>query len=126
MTCKICSNLELSVYNSLIMRFLTIFLLLISLFACQRAEQTYTMSRVKLANVLADIHVADGASSIIDGALKDSITKVYYKQILEIHQVSDAEFRQNFDALKLDADEMLKVYKIINDTLTIRRNAVNK
>jgi hypothetical protein len=82
----------------------------------------YSLSRVQIANILCDLHIAEGATSLLDGAKKDSITTLYYRQIFEIQGVKEAEFKENLDLLKTDAPEMAKVYKIVNDTLEKRKN----
>jgi hypothetical protein len=88
---------------------------------CQR-EQNYALSQVQLANILCDIHIAEGATSLLEGAKKDSVTSLYYKQIFEIQGSTEKDFNHDLELLKMDAAEMVKIYKIVNDSLEKRKN----
>ena len=103
-----------------LLSFITCFLLFIQ---CEN-DKKYTLSRSQLAIILVDLHVAEGATSLLDGAKKDSVTKLYYQQTFEIQRVKEADFQKNLELLKLDAEEMAKVYKIVIDTLESRNKRV--
>jgi Domain of unknown function (DUF4296) len=77
-----------------------------------------------MANILTDIHISEGATSLLDGAKKDSFTTLYYKQVFEIQGVQEEEFKRNLEILKMDAPEMAKVYKLVNDTLDARKKRI--
>ncbi len=99
---------------------LLIFLVCLLFWQCQNNKH-YSLSKAQMAVILADLHVADGATSLLDPAKKDSITKLYYRQIFEIQGIQEDEFRKNIETLKFDADEMAKVYKMVVDTLEKRK-----
>jgi hypothetical protein len=90
---------------------------------CQKGNN-YSISRVQMANILTDIHISEGATSLLDGAKKDSFTTLYYKQVFEIQGVQEEEFKRNLEILKMDAPEMAKVYKLVNDTLDARKKRI--
>jgi Domain of unknown function (DUF4296) len=102
-------------------RFFYLFICFLALTQCQDKTK-YSLSRVQMANILCDLHIAEGATSLLEGAKKDSVITLYYKQIFEIQGVNEAEFKENLDLLKTDAPEMAKVYKIVNDSLEKRKN----
>ena len=97
------------------------FVFVLFLTQCQK-ENKYSLSRVQMANILCDLHIAEGATSLLDGAKKDSITTLYYQQIFEIQGVKEEIFKENLELLKMDAAEMAKVYTIVNDSLEKRKN----
>lgn len=93
--------------------------------ACQR-DNKYTISREKMALIVADLHVAEGATTFLEGAKKDSILTIYYKQVFEIQDITREEFDKNIEILKLDPEEMAKVYKIALDSLDAKKKRLEK
>ncbi len=107
----------------LLLRYFLFVLLCFFFVQCQK-RNNYTVSRVQMANILTDIHIAESATSLLDAEKKDSFTTLYYKQIFEIQGVQEEDFKRNLELLKMDATEMAKVYKLVNDTLEIRKKRV--
>lgn len=105
----------------LTMKILCVFFVVLLLCSCTD-QARYTLDSVRMAAVIADLHIAEAAASQQEGSKKDSIIKVYYRQIYEIHKTNEDEFLQNLEMLKTDVEEMEKVYKIVNDSLDKRKS----
>lgn len=108
-----------------LLRFIVLVSVGISLVACQR-DNKYTISREKMALIVADLHVAEGATTFLEGTKKDSVLNIYYKQVFEIQGVTREEFDKNLEILKLDPEEMTKVYKIAADSLDAKKKRLEK
>lgn len=70
-----------------------------------------------LVKVLADVHIAEVAVQNFAGTHKDSIKRVYYQQIYEIHGVSESDFRASLQVLSDHQDMMEKLYKKVEKHL---------
>jgi hypothetical protein len=99
--------------------------LILFIVACQR-DNKYTIPREKMALIVADLHVAEGATTFIEGSKKDSVLNIYYQQVFEIQGISKEEFDKNLETMKLDPEEMAKVYKIAADSLEAKMKRVEK
>ena len=69
--------------------FSLIFILEIAGWGCQNAIQP-PMDKEKLTTVLVDLHVADALAERENSAVKDSVAKIYYKQIFDKHGIDKA------------------------------------
>ena len=58
-----------------------LFLSFLFLFGQCQNGNSYSLSRVQMANILTDLHIAEGATTLLEGPKKDSIISLYYKQI---------------------------------------------
>jgi hypothetical protein len=67
------------------------FALLISFLACEKSLNT-PISEDKLVDILIDLHTAEAAVQDEQQRVRDSMTKIYYQQIFDKHQVSKADF----------------------------------
>ncbi len=97
----------------------------LSLFACKNDKIKISLPVNKMVSVLADIHTAESAAGYLSGTQKDSMTAIYYKQIYEIHNVSEEEVKQNLDLLKREPIQLEKIYKMVTDTLELRFKSIN-
>lgn len=69
--------------------------------SCHDGNPTLPISEDKLVNILVDIHVAEAAmQEFSTAALKDSVGKVYYKKIFDIHKVTEADFNKSIIMIK--------------------------
>ncbi|MFK7799851.1 MAG: DUF4296 domain-containing protein [Aureispira sp.] len=63
-------------------------------------EQVPLMSKEELIPVLKDIHLAEALlTEIMNKQEKDSLARLYYAQIFEMHQVDSALFDQSMNAV---------------------------
>ena len=82
------------------------------------------MDENKLAGIICDLHVAEAAAALQEGSKKDSLIRIYYHQIYEIHAIEETDFLKNMELLKTDLEKMEKVYKMVNDSLDKRKNGL--
>jgi Domain of unknown function (DUF4296) len=55
---------------------------------CQKKAEQPSLSDEKLAQVMADIYLAESASNGLNGNSRDSLSREYLKQVMEIHGMS--------------------------------------
>ncbi len=96
-------------------------LLMILLPACQKAEYSYTLSEEQLQNIILDIHASEAMVKTYDVNHRDSISSVFYQQILEIHEVEDSIFEADFLMLKNNPKKLEGFYKQIEAKLEERK-----
>ena len=96
-------------------------LLMILLPACQKAEYSYTLSEEQLRNIILDIHASEAMVKTYDVTARDSISRIFYQQILEIHEVEDSIFEADFLMLKNNPKKLEGFYKQIEAKLEERK-----
>lgn len=77
------------------------------LFSCtahQEAERS--LSDEQLARIMADINVAEAATIGLSGYPKDSLMKVYYAQVFEIHGCSQDDYENNLRMVSTDLEHL--------------------
>ena len=96
------------------------FVCLLSLFiACQsKPSEQASMGDEKIARIMADLSIADAATTGLSGYRKDSLMQVYFKQVFEIHSTTLESYEKDLrivaqdlsrmEAIVKSADEMLK------------------
>lgn len=82
-----------------------------------RPSPTLPVEEDLLVKVLADVHIAEAAVQNFAGAHKDSIKRIYYQQIYDIHGVSETDFRAALQILSDDQVKMEKLYKKVEKHL---------
>lgn len=56
----------------------------------------------KMALIMADLSVADAATNGLSGYSRDSLAKIYYGQVFELHGVTLADYEKNLNLLTHD------------------------
>ena len=100
--------------NAILYVSLVIFVLTAS--SCRRTP-VMPVDEATLVKVLADVHIAEVAAQNFAGAYKDSIKRIYYQQIYEIHGISEADFKSSLQVLSDHQDKMEKLYKKVETQL---------
>lgn len=95
--------------------------------ACGQADKvpSNVLSKEKMRDVLLDMNIADAHSYDIrpvDGMpLPDSIrqlkVKEYYRQILDLHQVSPKEFMKSYSYYESHPDRLKEVYVMMQEAI---------
>lgn len=93
------------------------FFLLINILSCQKEVTPYNIPDEKMAFILADIHISEGAVQHLSLTIRDSMAKVYFEQIMTIHKISIEKFEQDYQKLILDAEKLEGIYEKIIDRL---------
>lgn len=94
-----------------------IFLFLIAFVSACQTEPELPLQDEKLVEVLADAHVAEAAVQSLPASRRDSLVKVYYEQIFEIHQVSRSDFEKSLKMLEYNPAKMLEIYEHVTEHL---------
>jgi len=63
-----------------------------------------------LIELLCDVHIMEGALQNRAKEGKDSIAKMYYEQIYEKHEISEASFIKTLETLELHPKKMEAIY----------------
>lgn len=84
--------------------------------SCSRAP-VMPVDEATLVKVLADVHIAEVAAQNFAGAYKDSIKRIYYQQIYDIHGISETDFRASLQVLSDHQEKMEKLYKKVEKHL---------
>lgn len=94
------------------MRF-SLFLLLACIFVFSCKKEVVLISKTQMISILTDMHASEAATVNIDPHLKDSLSKVYLGEILQIHKVSKADFDQSLAMYDKDPKQMEIMYDSI-------------
>lgn len=67
---------------------------------------------------MADISIAEAATTGLNGYAKDSLTQAYYKQVFEMHGVTLEAYEQDLRILARDLARMEVIVKQADEFLT--------
>lgn len=87
------------------------------LIACEQPEQL-VMEENQLAYILADLHVAEAALQNVYASKKDSLAKIYYEQVFQIHRIERAELDSAMAVLHRNPDIQQEVYTRVMEILS--------
>jgi hypothetical protein len=93
----------------------------IALSACREVPEQPTLSDATLARIMADLHVAEAATTGLGGYEKDSLTQVYFKQVFEIHGIKKEEYERNIRLIARDELHLAEVADSAIALLKMRR-----
>lgn len=115
-------------------RIIYIFFLLV-LMACGQAGKVPdgVFPKEKMRDVLLDMVMADAYSyenpdprvPLMDSVRKDR-EKIYYRQILDLHHITQAEFKKSYDWYESRPDRMKEVYDMMMTIATEKREELEK
>ena len=87
--------------------------------ACQtQTTEQAALPDEKLAQIMADLSVADAATTGLSGYPKDSLMQAYFKQVFEIHGVSMEAYEKDLRILASDLPHFDRVVKKADTLLT--------
>jgi hypothetical protein len=88
--------------------------------ACQSSiSEQPNLSDEKLARLMADLSVADAATTGMVGFSKDSLVQVYFKQVLDLHGVTLESYERDLRIVSNDLDHLDRVLKRAEEMLTV-------
>lgn len=93
--------------------------------SCKKEQTKMPIPAEKLEAVLNDIHIADAAMQYVSDEKLDSLKKVYYKQVFEIHKVEEAAFFECMEILALEPKLGSKIYQNILDSLDSNKKKIS-
>ncbi|MBN8677040.1 MAG: DUF4296 domain-containing protein [Chitinophagales bacterium] len=93
--------------------------LLLLLAACQSNQhQSPVLADDKISRIMADLALADAATTGLAGYTKDSLMQVYFKQVFEIHGVTEEAYEKDLRILADDLNHMEVIVKKADELLT--------
>ncbi len=90
--------------------------------ACKKASNL-RIEEEKLVQVLADVHIAEGAAQNLVQPIKDSILTLYYQQIFDIHKLEEADFKADMIYLSNHSEVSQAIYEQVLNEITKREAA---
>jgi hypothetical protein len=93
---------------------------------CKPSEPKLPIAAEKLVGILADVHIAEAAIQSGPVDKKDSLTKVYYQQIYEIHGISTETFAETMGILKSNPALLETIYPQVMDDLEKKKITARK
>lgn len=92
--------------------------------ACQSSPAPVaatTISDDKMARILADLNIAEAATARLNGYTKDSLMQVYFRQVLEMHGMTIADYEAQLRTIASDPVRMENLLKnsenLLEDTI---------
>lgn len=100
------------------------FVLCLMLFACQSSNSATAAANIpddKMARILADLNIAEAATARLNGYAKDSLMHVYFRQVMEMHQVTVETYEAQLREIASDPvrmDDLLRASEnMLSDTV---------
>ena len=81
-------------------------LVAILLNACRQNKEQPMLADEKIARIMADLYVAEAATTGLSGYPKDSLTHVYYEQALKMHGITKEQYEKDLRILTRDVPRM--------------------
>jgi len=94
--------------------------------SCQPKPEEMKLSTEILVNVLADVHLSEGALLSVKPSDKDSLRNLYYGQIYEIHGITAESFEHDMNILKSRPKLMESVYQEVMEELNKKEAEIKK
>lgn len=108
------------------MRGIFVFLFIVGLVGCQNSNSKMSFSEEKMIDILVDIHVAEGALTVIP---KDSIElkrAQYMHKIAQIHKTSIPEIEKNLAKLQKKVDRLKAIQKTVVHELKSKKSDLDE
>jgi hypothetical protein len=81
--------------------------------ACSKAPEQPSIPDDKMARIMADLAIAEAATSGLTGYPKDSLMQTYLRQALDLHRVTRDSYEKN---LRLYADDLPRMQQLTRQT----------
>jgi Domain of unknown function (DUF4296) len=102
-----------------------LFVLCIFIFACQEVREQPTLSDEKMANIMAEIAIADAGTTMISSFKKDSLANAYYRVVFEMSGVTLEEYEKNLRIIADDVPHMESIVKKAEEIIAEKKAAVS-
>ncbi len=80
-------------------------------------EEVLPIEEQRMALIIADLHIAEAALQNVYASKKDSLAKIYYQQVYDIHEVDRPELDSAMAVLHRNPDLQLEVYNQVMEIL---------
>ncbi|MCC6460238.1 MAG: DUF4296 domain-containing protein [Saprospiraceae bacterium] len=85
--------------------------------ACQPKTEQPVLSDEKIARVMADLYLADGAANGLPSYQRDSLAQKYYAQVMELHGLTKAAYEKELRLRASDLTRMQGILKQVEELL---------
>lgn len=85
--------------------------------ACQPAPEQALLGDEKIARVMADLYLADGAANGLPSFQRDSLAQKYYAQVMELHGLTKAAYEKELRLRSGDLARMQSILKQVEELL---------
>jgi hypothetical protein len=92
----------------------------LSLWGCKAPEAELLIPEEKLAEVLADLHLAENAAYEAPAETKDSLKQLYYERIFRDQGLDRSLFEASIRQLNQNPAQLTGVYTRVHEILVIR------
>ena len=75
-----------------------------------------------MARIMADLAIAEAATTGLTGYPKDSLMQAYFRQTLELHSITQDSYEKN---LRLYADDLPRMQQLTKQTETLLGQEAN-
>ncbi len=96
------------------------------LYSCRSGVEKTEIPQELLIQVLVDVHFAEGALLNARLSDRDSLRKLYYAQIFEIHQIRESDFENDMTILKYNPKELEQLYERVLEEIKEKEEEINK
>ena len=76
-------------------------------------EYAYQLTNEQFVEIITDLHISESAAQHLSLSYRDSISKIYLDQILEIHEVPMEIFEPEYEALRQDPKKLVLIYDLV-------------
>ena len=87
------------------------------LFVACDEEEVLPIEEQKMALIMADLHIAEAALQNVYASKKDSLAKIYYQQVYDIHEINRLELDSAMAVLHRNPNLQLEVYNRVMEIL---------
>ncbi|MEI6407854.1 MAG: DUF4296 domain-containing protein [Bacteroidota bacterium] len=70
-----------------------------------------TISEDEMVRIMADLSLAEAATTHLNGYPRDSLNQVYFKQVFEMHKITMEQYEQNLRMYATDLSTMERIVK---------------
>ncbi len=74
--------------------------------ACQQKTDQPVLSDEQVARIMADLYIAEAATTGLSGYPKDSLTHIYYDQVMQLHGITKEQYEKDLRILVQDVSRM--------------------
>lgn len=83
------------------------FIVMLFLTSCKdKVKNEYRLTDEELANLMLDMHYADALLADLSHEQRDSISVLYWKRMMELYDLSEAEIRDEIKKLESEPEKM--------------------
>ncbi|MBU6342215.1 MAG: DUF4296 domain-containing protein [Bacteroidetes bacterium] len=98
--------------------FLVFGVLLLLFGNCKKNQEQIDLEPDQLVRILSDLSIAEAATAQMAGYEKDSLTKVYYNQVFEIHHTSPEQLERNLRLYSKNLERMEQIVKKVEESVS--------